>query len=192
MNKDLPKIFVFLDYYDHQVFKNNSTNIGIIYRNYKNKDRESELSKIANACKKKRYKLYVSNDIKLALKVRADGIYVPSFNRTKRFLNCENRNFTILGSAHNQKEIQEKILQKCKAIFVSPVFYVKKSNNFLDIYKFNSLSRTTKTNFLALGGITEKNFRKLKLLNIIGFGGIGLFKKKPAYKRPVFIKNNFF
>ena len=47
MNKDLPKIFVFLDYYDHQVFKNNSTNIGIIYRNYKNHDRESELSKIA-------------------------------------------------------------------------------------------------------------------------------------------------
>ena len=192
MNKDLPKIFVFLDYYDHQVFKNNSTNIGIIYRNYKNQDRESELSKIAKACKKKRYKLYVSNDIKLALKVRANGIYVPSFNRTKRFLNCENRNFTILGSAHNQREIQEKILQKCKAIFVSPVFCVKKSNNFLDIYKFNSLSRATKTNFLALGGITEKNVRKLKLLNIIGFGGIGLFKKKPAYKRPVFIKNNFF
>ena len=192
MNKDLPKIFVFLDYYNRQVFKNNSTNIGIIYRNYKKQDRESELSKIAKACKKKRYKLYVSNDIKLALKVRADGIYVPSFNRTKRFLNCENRNFTILGSAHNQREIQEKILQKCKAIFVSPVFYVKKSNNFLDIYKFNYLSRTTKTNFLALGGITEKNVRKLKLLNIIGFGGIGLFKKKPAFKRPVFIKNTFF
>ena len=68
MSKDLPKIFVFLDYYDHQVFKNNSTNIGIIYRNYKNQDRESELSKIAKACKKKRYKLYVSNDIKLAIK----------------------------------------------------------------------------------------------------------------------------
>ncbi len=81
---------------------------------------------------------------------------------------------------------------RIKYYFVLDLFYVKKSNNFLDIYKFNSLSRATKTNFLALGGITEKNVRKLKLLNIIGFGGIGLFKKKPAYKRPVFIKNNFF
>ena len=34
--------------------------------------------------------------------------------------------------------------------------------------------------------------RLLKMLNIKGFAGIGLFKKKPAYKRPVFLKNNFF
>ena len=44
----------------------------------------------------------------------------------------------------------------------------------------------------ALGGISEKNIHKLKLLSIKGIGGIRLFKKKPAFKRPVFIKNNFF
>ena len=49
-----------------------------------------------------------------------------------------------------------------------------------------------KINILALGGISENNIRKLKLLYISGFGGIQIFKKKPAYKRPVFIKNNFF
>ena len=41
------------------------------------------------------------------------------------------KNFMILGSAHNQKEIQEKISQKCKAIFLSPVFNVKKSKNYM-------------------------------------------------------------
>ena len=75
---------------------------------------------------------------------------------------------------------------------MSPVFYVKKSKKFLGLHKFNYLSYESKINILALGGISENNIRKLKLLNIIGFGGIGLFKKKPAYKRPVFIKNNFF
>ena len=45
---------------------------------------------------------------------------------------------------------------------------------------------------MPLGGITEYNYRKLKLVNAEGFGGIGIFKKKPAYKRPVFLKNNFF
>ena len=49
-----------------------------------------------------------------------------------------------------------------------------------------------KKNILALGGITENNISKLKLLHIKGFGGIRIFKKKPALKRPVFIKNNFF
>ena len=185
-------MFIFLDQYHNQIFENNITNIGVVYRNYNNPKRETELIKIAKACKKKRYQLFVSNDIKLALKVRADGIYIPSFNKTKKFLNLENKNLTILGSAHSQKEIREKVSQQCRAIFLSPIFYVEKSLNFLNVYKFNYLSRSSKANILALGGITEHNVRKLRLLHIKGFGGISIFKKKPALKRPVFLKNNFF
>ena len=192
MHNYLPNSYIFLDHYNSQIFKNNNTNIGIIYRNYNDPKRDTALIKIAKACKKKRYQLFVSNDIRLAIKIKADGIYIPSFNKTKRFLNLEKRNFIILGSAHNQKEIQEKISQKCRAIFLSPAFNVKKSKKFLEIHKFNFLCYTRKVNFLALGGINEHNIRKLKLLRIMGFGGIGLFKKKPAFKRPVFLKNNFF
>ena len=141
---------------------------------------------------KKRYQLFVSNDIKLALKVRANGIYIPSFNKTKKFLNLENKNLIILGSAHNQKEIGEKISQKCQAIFLSPIFYVEKSKKFLGLHKFNYLTQSNNTNILALGGISESNIHKLRLLNIKGFGAIRMFKKKPAFKRPVFIKNNLF
>ena len=192
MHKYLPNLFIFLDQYNSQTFRNNNTNLGVIYRNYNDPKRETELIKIAKACKKKRYQLFVSNNIKLALKVRADGIYIPSFNRTKKFFNLEKKNLTILGSAHNQKEIMEKISQKCRAIFLSPIFYVEKSINFLSVYKFNYLSRLNKVSILALGGITEHNVRKLRLLHIKGFGGISMFKKKPALKRPVFLKNNFF
>ena len=142
--------------------------------------------KIAKACKKKKIKLYVSNSLRLALKVKAEGIYIPAFNKTKRYSNLEKKSFTIIGSAHNQKEIREKILQKCSAIFLAPIFPVKKKENFLDIYKFNTLTRNNKISFYALGGIRNNNISKLKLLNIKGFGGIELFKKKPAYKRPVF------
>ena len=183
MNKYLPNLFIFLDQYNNKIFENNNTNIGIVYRNYNNPNRETELTKIAKACKKKRYQLFVSNDIKLALKVRADGIYIPAFNKTKKFLNLANKNFIILGSAHNQREIQQKISQKCIAIFLSPVFYVEKSENFLDVYKFNFLSRSNKITIMALGGITEHSLRKLKLLHIKGFGGIGMFKKKPAFNK---------
>ena len=192
MHKYLPNLFVFLDQYNSQTFENNNTNLGVIYRNYNDPKRETELIKIAKACKKKRYQLFVSNNIKLALKVRADGIYIPSFNRTKKFFNLEKKNLTILGSAHNQKEIREKISQKCRAIFLSPIFYVEKSINFLNVYKFNYLSRLNKVSILALGGITTHNVHKLRLLHIKGFGGISMFKKKPALKRPVFLKNNFF
>ena len=192
MHKYLPNIFIFLDQYNNQIFKNKNTNIGIIYRNYNEKKRENELIKIAKACKKNRYQLFVSNDTKLALKVKADGIYVPSFNKTKYFLNLEKKNVVILGSAHNQQEIQKKISQNCSAVFLSPLFNVKKSKKFLGLHQFNYLSYMNKINIFALGGISENNIRKLKLLYISGFGGIRIFKKKPAYKRPVFSKNNFF
>ena len=84
-------------------------------------------------------------------------------------------------------EIQRKISQNCCAIFLSPVFNVEKSKKFLGLYKFNYLSRMNKINILALGGISENNIRKLKLLYIKGFGGIRIFKKKPAFKKGRFL-----
>ena len=166
--------------------------MGIIYRNYNAEKKENELVKIAKACKKNRNQLFVSNDVKLAIKVKAEGIYIPSFNKTKGFANLEKKNIEILGSAHNQKEIKKKISQNCTTIFLSPIFYIEKSNKFLGVHKFNYLAYSNNINIFALGGITENNMHKLKLLNIKGFGGIRMFKKKPAFKRPVFIKNNFF
>tara|TARA_Y100000590_G_scaffold20068_1_gene23449 strand:- start:2449 stop:3036 length:588 start_codon:yes stop_codon:yes gene_type:complete len=191
MHKYLPNLFVFLDKYENHIFENNITNIGIVYRNYKSKKREVELIKIAKACKKKRYQFYVSNDMRLAVKSGANGLYLPSFNKKNLFRNLQNKNFLILGSAHNQKEIKEKILQNCKVIFLSPIFYTKKSKKYLNIFKFNFLSYSNKVSFLALGGINQKNIRKIKMLRAKGFAGITIFKKKPAFKRPVFIKKKF-
>ena len=183
MHKILPTSFIFIDQYNNKIFENNNIKMGVIYRNYNHPKREAELIKIAKACKKNRFFLFVSNDIKLALKVKADGIYIPSFNKTKKFFNLENKKLIILGSSHNQKEIKEKISQKCQGIFLSPIFYVKKSKNFIGIYKFNNLSLFNKINIFALGGINEKNIKKLKLMRIKGFGGISMFKKKTGLKK---------
>ena len=192
MHRHLPIFYIFIDQYNKDIFKNKNINIGIIYRNYKAKKREKELVKISKACKKNRYFLFVSNDIKLALKVKADGIYVPSFNKTGSFSNIEKKNIIVLGSAHNQKEIKKKISQRCSAIFLSPIFHVNKRKKFLGLHKFNNLCFANKIDIFALGGISPKNIKALNLLFIKGFGGISLFKKKPAFKRPVFLKNNFF
>jgi len=191
MHKKLPNLFIFLDKYSSDIFNYNNTNIGVIYRNYHETNRELELSKISKACKQKRYKLFVSNNIKLAIKFKAEGIYIPSFNK-KKFSNLEKKNFIILGSAHNQKEINEKMMQKCEAIFLSPIFPIIKKKNYLGIRKFNLLKISNNAEFLALGGINKNNFLKLKMTKINGFGSVSLFKKKPAFKRPVFLKNNFF
>jgi len=192
MHKNIPNLFIFVDHYDKHLFKNNIKNIGIIYRNYNNSKNVKELIKISNVCKKKRFPVFIANDSKLATKVKADGIYIPAFNKRKQFRNLENRNFMLLGSAHNQKEINEKILQKCEGIFLSPLFYVKKRKSFLNIHKFNLLVNSNNAKFFALGGINEKNIIKLNLLNIKGFAGISIFKKKTGLKKAGFLKNNLF
>jgi len=189
MHKNLPKSFIFVDKYEDTTFKKRKKDIGIVYRNYNDRKRENQLIKVAKACKKNKYKLFISNDIKLVYKYKADGIYIPSFNKTKKFSNCERKNIIIIGSAHNQKEINIKIEQKCKIIFLSPVFFVKKRSNFLGLHRFNNLSYRSRVDIFALGGINHNNIRKLSLFYAKGFGGIKIFKKKPAYKRPVLIKN---
>tara|TARA_Y100000816_G_C25823375_1_gene430799 strand:+ start:66 stop:584 length:519 start_codon:yes stop_codon:yes gene_type:complete len=148
----------------------------IIFRNYSPKLNDEELIvKIKKYCKKKSLKFYLSNNIKLAIKLNLDGAYIPSFNKTFRHLAySQKKNFTIIGSAHNLKEIRSKESQNVEKIFVSSLF--KKNKNFLGIYKFKLLRNLTKKNIVALGGISKKNKRKLALLNHPDFAGISFFE----------------
>ena len=117
----------------------------------------------------------LANNFKIALKLKLDGVYLPSFYKKFDHLNyLTHPNFIILGSAHNIKEIKIKELQKVQGIFISSLY--KKNNNFLGINKFKIISRYSKKNIIALGGISKKNIKKLKLLNISGFAGISFFE----------------
>ena len=133
------------------------------------------LLKIKNYCKKNGNKLFLSNNIRLAIKLNLDGAYIPSFNKSLSHLSFSyNKKFKIIGSAHNLKEIKTKELQKVNTIFLSSIF--KKNKNFLDINKFKLLSKLTNKKVVALGGISSQNLKKLKLLNCFGFAGISYFE----------------
>jgi thiamine-phosphate pyrophosphorylase len=82
----------------------------IIYRNYGSKKvNQLEILKFKNYCKKKGLKFYLSNNVKLAIKLGLDGAYIPSFNKKFNHLSCvHNKDFKIVGSAHNLKEIRIK------------------------------------------------------------------------------------
>ena len=70
----------------------------------------------------------------LALNLKFDGVYIPSFNKKINFTyNKRVKNFRIIGSAHNLAEIRIKEKQGVDCIFLSPLFKVIKSNKFLGI-----------------------------------------------------------
>ena len=176
----LPKKYYFIKNFNTTELKNLNSNTAVIYRNYEKKPTISELLEIKKFCKSKNLKIYLSNHFELAVRLRFDGAYIPSFNRSIKHLNYAlKKNFTILGSAHNIKEIRLKETQKVSQLFISSIF--KKNKNYLGIYKFIKLEKLTNTASIALGGINKKNIRKLKFTKCVGFAGISYFnscKKK--------------
>ena len=148
----------------------------IIFRNYSKKTLDENLIlKIKRYCKKKLIKFYLSNDIKLAIKLNLDGVYIPSFNKSTKHLSYSyKKNFKIIGSAHNLREIRIKEIQKVDKIFISSLF--KKNKNFLGINRFKLLSKLTNKNVVVLGGLSKRNKKKISLLNQSEFAGISFFE----------------
>ena len=175
MHNKLPDKYYFINKFDTNIINNQSKNTGIIYRNYNSNNHLETILKLKNYCKYSGYKFYLSNNIKLAIKLDLDGVYIPSFNsKTKHLAFSYKKKFLIIGSAHNNKEIKIKELQKVDKIFLSSLF--KKNENYLGINKFRYLSRLSKKKIVILGGITKKNIKKLNLLNNLEFAGISYFE----------------
>ena len=148
----------------------------IIYRNYSSKKIDENLViKIKKLCKKKKLKFFLSNNIKLAIKLDLDGVYIPAFNKSFKHLSYSfKKQFNIIGSAHNLREIRRKESQNVEKIVLSSLF--KRNKNYLGINKFKLLSRLTKKNVIVLGGVSKDNIKTLKLINKFDFAGISYFE----------------
>ena len=156
-----------------------NSNVNIVYRNYNKINLDPIIKNLSYFCKKIERKLFISNNLNLALKYNLDGLYIPAFNKSLKFRNFSSKtNFKLIGSAHNLKEIKIKENQGCDEIFISPIFFNAKNKYHLDIIKFNNLSLNSKLKINALGGINNKNLKRLKLTKSVGFGGISFFNNQ--------------
>jgi len=178
MHINVMRKYYFINKLDTNNIDKQDNQTTIIYRNYTTKTVDQTLIlKIKRYCKKKSIKFYLSNNIKLAIKLGLDGAYIPSFNKSLKHLAYSyKKNFNIVGSAHNIKEVRYKELQKVNKIFLSSLF--KNNKNYLGINKLKLLSNLSKKKIVVLGGISQKNIKLLKLLNSPDFAGISFFEKK--------------
>ena len=170
------KKYYFINKFDTNNIERLDKQTTVIYRNYNSKKYDENLIiKIKSYCKKKSIKFYLSNNIKLALKLDLDGAYIPAFNNNLCHLAYTlKKKFEIIGSAHNHKEIKIKETQKVQKIFLSSLF--KKNKNYLGIYRFKALTKLTNKNIVALGGVSNSNKKSLKNLKIREFAGISYFE----------------
>ena len=132
---------------------------------------------------------FIYNDVALALKIDASGIYLPAHNKNYLKIGANLRKkFDIIGSAHNFKEIDQKKRQGCESILLSRIFKTnyKNKKSFYGPVKFNLLTRNYKSNFIALGGIRSENIKVLRIVNCKGIAFLSEAKKKPAIIRRLF------
>jgi thiamine-phosphate pyrophosphorylase len=111
--------YYFINKFDINILGKIDKQTIIIYRNYSFKNNEvDKILKIKDFCKKKKIKFYLSNNITLALKLNLDGAYIPSFNKNLKHLSFSfKKNFELIGSAHNLRQIRVKENQLLKKYF---------------------------------------------------------------------------
>ena len=178
MHNNIPTIFTFISQFKKEKILNLNKNVAIIFRNYEQSISKQKILELRHFCKLHRRKLFLANNFKMAVNLKLDGVYLPSFNKDLglRKFNYPKK-FLILGSAHNLQEINIKKKQGAELIFLSPLFKTKNYKKFLNITRFNYLSLLSNKKIIALGGINNSNIKKLKITNAYGFSGISYFNQ---------------
>ena len=171
------KYYYFIDEFNKKEIEKLSSQISLIYRNYNKKNDSKELRKLVIYCRSNRRKVYISNNLKDAIKYNFDGLYIPSFHKQLRFQNITKKNLEIIGSAHNAVELKIKEKQGCSSIFLSPIFKNNKNKKYLDVIKTNLLKKMTKNKIVLLGGINQKTLKRSKLCSPNGLAAISWIKK---------------
>jgi len=171
MIKNKLKKYIFIKDLNEEIKKNikKLCNVEIIINNID----FSEISlkrflEIQNFCQKNKIPFYIIDNYKIALKLKAQGIFISSDNKRiipNLFLY---KKFKIIGSAHNQLEYFFKKRQQCETITLSPIFFNPKysKNKVLNPIKFNLISKDWNANLCALGGILDENIRKINLTKV--------------------------
>ena len=143
-------------------------NISLIYMSQNNSfSNTHDLMKIKEFSNKNNLKFYVTDNIRLAIKFKANGIYLTkNYNRMLHNYNYK-KDFLILGSVHNQLEYYRKSIQNCKKFFLSPIFFNKKYsiNKILGVIKFKIITKDWKNEAIPLSGINQRNVKQAILAN---------------------------
>jgi len=172
------KYYIFLDELNEKIIKN-IQNLKKRKIDLKLIVSEKNLFSILDFVKYSKIPFFIIDNVKLATKYKANGIFLTSKNRSLINITKGSQHIEVIGSAHNQYEYFIKERQGCSTIFLSPIFYNEKYslNKILHIHKFNLITLNWKKSIGALGGINLKNIKLIKLIRSKSIGIKSLITK---------------
>ena len=148
--------------------------------------------KIIKICKKYKVKFIVNDDPYLALKVKADGCHLGQKDMNAKYAKRIIKDKIIGVTCHNSIKLAKiALLNKANYIAIG-AFYQTKTKKVKHKANFQILKKIKKLvnlPIVAIGGINEKNYKKL-LLNKADFLAIsGYIWNNKKYKPHQAIKN---
>jgi thiamine-phosphate pyrophosphorylase len=175
-----PKKYYFISNFDQNIENKlkKYNKIGIIYKPKDHKNHK-QLKKILRS--NLTNKIYLNSVIKYSPNLRIQGIYLPSDNKNILYnYNLFRFRYLLLGSAHNLKEIFQKIRAGCSIIFLSNIYKTSSHphrKNSIGLLRFLNIKNQIKNaSIYALGGVTRKKYNSLNcIIKNFGYGGISSF-----------------
>mgnify|MGYP001988014597 FL=1 len=140
--------------------------------------------KIKKICKKYKVKLIINDDPNLAKKIGADGCHLGQNDMVIQVARKILRKKIIGITCHNSKKLIKHAIKDGANYIAIGAFFKSKTKKVNFIAKPSLISwvkRFTKIPVVIIGGITNKNFRKLLLHkpDFLAISG-GIWDKKPA------------
>ena len=153
-------------------------------KQYSSIERKEIGIKIKKICKKYKVKLIINDDPNLAKEISTDGCHLGqsdmNIKRARKILRKK-----IIGiTCHNSKKLIRHAIKDGANYIAIGAFFKSKTKKVNYIAKPSLISwvkRFTKIPVVVIGGITNKNFRKLLLHkpDFLAISG-GIWNKKPA------------
>ena len=140
--------------------------------------------KIKKICKKYKVKLIVNDDPNLAKKIGADGCHLGQNDMNIQGARKILRKKIIGITCHNSKELIKHAVKDGASYIAIGAFFKSRTKKINYIAKPNLISWAkgfTKLPVVIIGGITNKNFKKLLLHkpDFLAISG-GIWNKKPT------------
>ena len=153
-------------------------------KQYSFREREKIGIKIKKICKKYKVKLIVNDDPNLAKKIDADGCHLGQNDMVIQGARKILKKKIIGITCHNSKKLIRYAVKNGANYIAIGAFFKSKTKKVNYIAKPSLISwakRFTKLPVVIIGGITNKNFRKLLLHkpDFLAISG-GIWDKKPT------------
>jgi thiamine-phosphate pyrophosphorylase len=147
----------------------------VIFRHYGDPERLVKLAALARLCRRRRLRLLVAGDARLARAVGAAGVHLPEALVPRARLRRPRRDWLLTTAAHSTAAVVRARRAGADAVLLAPVFPTLShpGGACLGTLRFAALIRASRLPVYALGGVNAVSARRLAGSGAVGVAAIG-------------------